>query len=50
MTVKQAQEGLNRAYFAMLSAPMDKQLADIYWNAREDLWLAIINLTGVNHD
>jgi hypothetical protein len=41
MTINQAQEALNKAYFAMTSSPTDKQLADAYWNAREDLWLAL---------
>ena len=41
MTVNQAQEALNKAYFAMTNSPTDKQLADVYWNAREDLWLAL---------
>jgi hypothetical protein len=50
MTVNQAQEALNKAYFAMVSAPTDKNLADIYWNAREDLWLALEFIRNSNKD
>ena len=50
MTVNQAQEALNAAYFAMVSAPTDKKLADVYWNAREDLWLALEFLRTSNQE
>ena len=41
MTVNQAQELLNKAYFAMQNAPGNKVLADAYWDARDALVTAL---------
>jgi hypothetical protein len=41
MTVNQAQEALNAAYFAMEKNPGNKVLADAYWAARDTLHAAI---------
>ena len=49
MTINQAQEALNKAYFAMINSPTDKQLVDAYWNAREDLYVAAEFLRNGNN-
>lgn len=41
MTVNQAQEILNNAYFAMMKDPTNKVLADTYWAARDILHAAL---------
>ena len=41
MTVNQAQENLNKAYFAMEKNPGNKTLADMYWAARDTLHATI---------
>lgn len=41
MTVNQAQEKLNAAYFAMEKNPGNKLLADTYWAARDALHAAL---------
>jgi hypothetical protein len=42
MTVNQAQDTLNKAYFAMEKNPGNKLLADAYWTARDALHAALL--------